>query len=149
MSTRTPNVDIRAARIEDVPDIARLIEPHVKQRKLLPRSVEELRDLTQNGFAAESDGQIVGFAAVEIYSKKLAEVQCLAVAPGYQRRGIGKLLVEACVRCAREHDILELMAITASDQFLKECGFDYSLPDQKRALFVNTRASREPQTRSG
>jgi len=28
------------------------------------------------------------------------------------------------------------MAISASDAFLKECGFDYSLPKQKRALFV-------------
>jgi hypothetical protein len=27
------------------------------------------------------------------------------------------------------------MAISASDHFLKESGFDYSLPNQKRALF--------------
>ncbi len=148
MTTRKPKVEIRVARIEDVPDVARLIAPHVEQRKLLPRSEDELRNLTQNGFVAELDGQIVGFAAVEIYSKKLAEVQCLAVATGHQRRGIGKLLVNACVRCAREHDILELMAITASDRFLKECGFDYSLPDQKRALFVNTRESGEQRTPS-
>jgi len=143
MSKKYPKVGVRGASLADVPEVARLIEPYVKQRKLLPRSEEELRDLTQNGFVAESDGQIVGFAAVDVYSKKLAEVQCLAVAKGHQRLGIGKLLVEACVKCAREHNVLELMAITASDKFLKECGFDYSLPDQKRALFINTRGSRE------
>jgi amino-acid N-acetyltransferase len=27
------------------------------------------------------------------------------------------------------------MAISASDNFLRNLGFDYSLPDQKRALF--------------
>jgi amino-acid N-acetyltransferase len=27
------------------------------------------------------------------------------------------------------------MAISASDEFLRKLGFDYSLPEQKRALF--------------
>ena len=33
----------------------------------------------------------------------------------------------------------EPMAISASDEFLIRCGFDYSLPGQKRALFIQTR----------
>lgn len=143
MPKKDPKVGVRAARLDDVPVLARLIEPYVRQRKLLPRTEEELQELTQNGFVAESDSQIVGFAAVDVYSRKLAEVQCLAVAEDHQRLGIGKLLVEACIQCAREHGVLELMAITASDDFLRECGFDYSLPDQKRALFINTREPRE------
>jgi amino-acid N-acetyltransferase len=130
---------IRLARIDDVPRIAELVEPFVEERKLLRRSQEELRDLARNGFVAEDQGQVIGFAAVEIYSKKLAELQCLAVDAGYQGRGIGKRLVEACIRCAKDHRVLELMAITAMDAFFQDCGFDYSLPDQKRALFINTR----------
>ena len=43
-----------------------------------------------------------------------------------------------CVERAKQHNILEVMAISASDEFLKQCGFDYSLPDQKRALFFRT-----------
>ena len=143
MASDTSIVSIRAARIEDVPVVARLIEPYVKQRKLLPRTEEELRNLVGNGFSAELDGQVVGFAAVDIYSTKLAEVQCLAVAPGHQSRGIGTRLVQACVQRASENNILELMVITSSDEFLKQCGFDYSLPDQKRALFINTRQIRD------
>jgi amino-acid N-acetyltransferase len=130
---------IRLARLDDVPQIAELIEPFVRQRKLLRRSQQDLRDLTRNGFVAEVDGKIVGFAAVEIYSKKLAELQCLAVATEYQRHGLGKRLVDACVRCTKEHKVLELMAITAMESFFQDCGFDYSLPDEKRALFINTR----------
>ena len=143
MASDTRTVSIRTARIEDVPIVARLIEPYVAQRKLLPRTEEELRDLVENGFSAELDGQVIGFAAVDIYSKKLAEVQCLAVAPGHQRRGIGKRLVQACVQRARENNVLELMVITSSDGFLRQCGFDYSLPDQKRALFISTRKNRD------
>ena len=139
MASDTSEIIIRAAQTADAPIVANLIEPYVRQRKLLPRTEEELRDLTRNGFVAASDGRVIGFAAVDIYSRKLAEVQCLAVAPGNQRRGIGKQLVRACVQCAEENNVLELMVITASDKLLKACGFDYSLPDQKRALFISTR----------
>ena len=79
--------------------------------------------------------KVVGFSAVEIYSRKLSEIQCLAVADGYQGNGIGSALVKACVEHAREKGILEVMAISASDGFLRQLGFDYSLPEQKRALF--------------
>jgi amino-acid N-acetyltransferase len=79
---------------------------------------------------------IVGFSAVEIYSRKLSEVQCLAVHEDFHGRGIGSELVRYCVEKAREKGVLEVMAISASDNFLRNLGFQYALPDQKRALFL-------------
>jgi len=139
MSSVLDRITIRPAEITDAEAIETLVEPYVEQRVLLRRTLDELRDLTRNGFIAERDGQIVGFSAVDIYSKKLAELQCLAVTPDAQRQGIGRLLVAACIECARKHQVLEVMAITASEVFFRECGFDYALPDQKKALFINTR----------
>jgi amino-acid N-acetyltransferase len=136
---QSDEITIRAAEITDVDAIAELIQPYVDQRILLPRTIEELRDLTRNGFVAERQGRLIGFAALDIYSRKLAELQCLAVAAEQQGLGVGKRLVRACIDCAREHEVQELMAITASDAFFQDCGFDYALPDQKKALFVNTR----------
>lgn len=132
-------VTIRPASIEDVPAVYQLTLPFVEQRKLLRRSEDDLRELVPNGFVADDQGTVVGFAAVEIYSKKLAELQCLAVDARYQGQGLGKRLVQACVARAKEQNVLELMAITAMESFFQDCGFDYSLPDQKRALFINTR----------
>jgi amino-acid N-acetyltransferase len=130
---------IRSAHYDDLDAIQALLEPFVQQRKLLRRLESELILLMANGFVAEltQEGKpkIVGFAAVEIYSRKLSEIQCLAVADGYQGRGIGSDLVRACVERARKKGILEVMAISASDEFLRKLGFDYSLPEQKRALF--------------
>lgn len=139
MSPAAHPILIRAAEITDAEAIEALVEPYVQRRILLRRSIEELRDLTRNGFVAEQNGQIVGFSAVDIYSKKLAELQCLAVTAEAQRQGIGKTLVQACIDCARKHQVLEVMAITAAEDFFRECGFDYALPDQKKALFINTR----------
>ena len=130
---------IRSAHYNDLDNIQALLEPFVQQRKLLRRLESELILLMANGFVAEviDEGKstIVGFAAVEIYSRKLGEIQCLAVHDGYQGRGIGSDLVRACVERARKKGILEVMAISASDEFLRKLGFDYSLPEQKRALF--------------
>ena len=130
---------VRSAHYDDLDRIEALLEPFAQQRKLLRRLESELILLMANGFVAElvEDGhpKIVGFAAVEIYSRKLSEIQCLAVDDGYQGRGIGSDLVRACVERARKKGILEVMAISASDEFLRKLGFDYSLPEQKRALF--------------
>jgi amino-acid N-acetyltransferase len=136
---------IRPAHPVDVPQIRELIAPFVQEKKLLPRSDDELAELTRNGFVAEVNGSVVGFAAIDVYSRKLAELVCLAVAAPYQGAGIGKRLVRQCIRRARELNILELMAISASDGFLKACGFDYSLPEQKRALFYQPLADREDE----
>ena len=130
---------VRAAGPEDAKRVRRLIAPYVKQRKLLDRTEEEIAALLVNGFVAVAGRRIVGVAAIEVYSKKLAEIQCLAVAEDYHGRGVGRELVTKCVERARELRIFELMAISASEGFLQACGFDFSLPDQKKALFFQTR----------
>ena len=131
---------IRRAHFDDIDNIQALLKPFVEQRKLLRRMRSELILLMANGYVAEvtdASGatKLVGFSAVEIYSRKLSEIQCLAVSDGYQGNGIGSGLVKACVDRARDKGILEVMAISASDAFLRQLGFDYSLPEHKRALF--------------
>ncbi len=130
---------VRPSTSDDVTALDEFIQPFVAMGRLLPRTRDELEDLMKHGFIAVSDGKIVGFAALEIYSKKLAEVRSLAVAPEYQGHGIGKRLVEACVDLARNRNILEVMAITSTDGFFKSCGFDFTLPGEKKALFIQTR----------
>lgn len=130
---------VRPSTSEDVIPLDEFIQPFVAMGRLLPRTRDELEDLMKHGFIAECEGRIVGFAALEIYSKKLAEVRSLAVAPEFQGHGIGKRLVEACIDLARNRNILEVMAITSSDGFFKSCGFDFTLPGEKKALFIQTR----------
>ena len=130
-------VQLRPGTLGDARAIHGMIQPFVLKSLLLNRTVAEIATLTANSVVAEENGNLVGFAAVEIYSTKLAEIQCLAVVDSHQSRGIGKKLVEECIQIAAKHEVLELMAISASEEFLQECGFDYSLPGQKRALFIN------------
>jgi N-acetylglutamate synthase-like GNAT family acetyltransferase len=137
-------VIIRSATQADVDKLTRFIQPFVGDGKLLPRTFSELESLLPNFFVADRDGEIVGCAALEVYSPKLAEVRSLAVSPRVQGMGIGRKLVDACVERARAESIFEVMAITSSDHFFLTCGFDYTLPGEKRALFIQTRESYNP-----
>ncbi len=130
---------IRPLRREDLSALVTFLEPFVADGKLLPRTTQELGDLLPNGFIAEADGLIIGFAALEIYSSKMSEIRSLAVSPEFRGRGVGRLLVEQCVARARERQVLEVMAITSNEDFFKCCGFDFTLPGEKKALFIQTR----------
>ncbi|WP_010585888.1 GNAT family N-acetyltransferase [Schlesneria paludicola] len=130
---------VRPTTINDVEALGQFIEPFVAQGRLLPRTRDELEDLTEHGFAAFADGRIVGFAALEIYSAKLAELRSLAVSSEFQGHGVGKALVKACVDRAKERQVFEVMAITSSDEFFQRCGFDFTLPGEKKAVFLQTR----------
>jgi amino-acid N-acetyltransferase len=130
---------VRPAHRDDIPHLQDLVHRFVMANRLLPRTECELNDLIPFGFVAIVDDRVVGFAALEVYSSKLAEIRSLAVHEDYQGRGIGRSLVRCCVELAHSRNILEVMAVTSTDQFFKNCGFDFTLPGEKKALFIQTR----------
>ena len=137
--------EIKFATQDDLSAVRQFLQPFMDAKHLLQRTPADIQLLLRHGFKAEStdDGSIIGFCALEIYSMKLAEIQCLAVADSHQRQGIGRQLVDACVRRGKEENVLELLAISSSETMFKACGFDYSLPNQKRAFFYQTRDDNE------
>lgn len=135
----SPTIHIRPAEKRDAENLMAFIAPFVAENRLLHRTEEELDSLIASGFVAETNNYIIGFAALEVYSSKLGEIRSLAVSPLYQGVGVGKMLVEACVSLAKDRNVLEVMAITASEDFFLSCGFDFTLPGQKKALFLQTR----------
>ena len=151
---------VRRAHYDDQDEIYELLQPFFAANKLLERSPSEILLLMATGFVAEAvgpdedpgrqpdpkDTPIIGFASVEIYSKKLGEIQCLAVAPGFAGTEIQTELVRECVELARAKGVMEVMAISSSDEFLRVLGFDYSLPEQKRALFYEVEDLVDPET---
>ncbi len=129
---------IENARSEQLELIESFLRPFAEANQILPRSRSEVEALIPNGFVALVENEVVGFAAVEIYSRKLAEIQCLTVSSEQRGKGIGQKLVQLCVSRAKEQNVVEVMAITTTEDLFRRCGFDYSLPQQKRALFFQT-----------
>lgn len=130
---------IRLATNNDLPQIEVFIRSFVEEGELLPRTFHELEGLVDTLFVAEWDGALVGTAALEIYNHKLAEIRSLAVSPTVQGKGVGKQLVQACVDLAKERGIFEIMAVSSAESFFKACGFDFTLPNLRKAFFIQTR----------
>ena len=138
MSTDSP-FHVRPATIEDRESALALIEEFVSRGKILPRTLEEVEHVLANGFVAIHEGRVVGFVTLEIYSQKLAEIRSLVVDDRLQGQGIGRRLVETCVQRATQRGVLEVMAVTSSEDFFRTCGFDFTLPGEKKAFFLQTR----------
>jgi amino-acid N-acetyltransferase len=134
---------IRPAEPSDLNAVMNLLRPFVEQRLILRRTKSEIQVLLATGFVVLYEQQIVGFSSVEVYSKKLAEIQCLAVMESHQGKGLGGALVEQCVGLAKRLGVMEVLAISSSDRFLVNQGFDYALPNQKKALFLQLRSREE------
>src|ERR1700739_1586965 len=98
---------IRPARNEDMAAIRvliRLFPGHLVQRNL-PRA--------PSFFVARAGGRLVGCCALQVYSKRLAEVRRLAGHPDFRYRGLASDLVERCTQRARERGVRELFAVTS------------------------------------
>ncbi len=128
-------VTIRQAAKADVTAIHDCLEPFVNDGRILRRAMTELHEMIGQYFVAEINGKLVGCVVLEIYSKKLCEIRSLAVSAEAQGHGIGKKLVQSCMKRAKDEGILEVMAITSSEEFFQSCGFDFTLPGEKKALF--------------
>jgi len=120
-------MDIRPASIADLPAIQALIEQYPD--KLLQDHLPE-----PEAFFVAIDGEkIIGCCALEVYSKRLAEVRSLAVAEDFQSSGVGSALIERCITAAKEKGVYEILTITGATGLFERQGFG-TFKNEKYAL---------------
>ena len=121
---------IRPAERGEMRAIRRLIGqyPELLMQTDLPR--------VPSFFVAESDDRIVGCCALQVYSRRMAEVRGLAVDREFVGHGVGAQLVEACKARARERGIKQILAVTSSPAFFEKSGFS-SFKQERIALFFD------------
>jgi len=120
----TRPVTIRKARMQDISAMARLINSYANNGIMLPRNELDLAEGVRDFTVAEIDGALAGCAALHFYTPIAGEVRSLAVAPEHKGAGVGRLLVEALEREARECDLATLFAFTYVPGFFSKLGFD-------------------------
>jgi len=67
---------------------------------------------------------LLGCGALHFYSPTSAEVRSLAVAPALKRGGVGRMIVEALEREARDNDLESIFAFTYVPGFFRKLGFE-------------------------
>lgn len=114
---------IRKARIEDAKVIQMLVNHYAATNVMLSRSLNEIYDNIRDFFVVVEEGKVIGCAALHISWEDLAEVKSLAVEEGSLRRGLGKALVEKCVKEAKDLGINRVFALTLIPEFFKKLGW--------------------------
>ena len=120
-------INVRRARLTDVPRVHQIINSHAELGKMLFKSYaqlyEDLRDFAVAELTENNQTTLVGCTAVGIIWADLAEVRSLAVDEAFIGRGVGRRLVEWCVADARATGIRKLMSLTYEQTFFEKLGF--------------------------
>jgi amino-acid N-acetyltransferase len=148
MVTADKVVKLRAAAIDDVGGILKLLEPLEEDGTLVRRGRELLeREITRFS-VIEHDGVIVGCAALYPFtSARAGELACLAVQPDYRDAGYGERLVRQVEGQARACKMKKLFVLTTrATHWFIERGFAESsvdrLPKEKKDLYNYQRRSK-------
>ena len=133
---------IRPAGAEDLAGIVQLLEPLEQQGILVKRERGELERDLGNFFVLESEGNILGCAALYPYLEdKTAELAALAVNPFYRDGGRGERLLAFAETRARSMGLKSIFVLsTRTTHWFLERGFaeaDTAALPQKRAALYN------------
>ncbi len=116
-------IAVRKATMRDIPAILELINSYAAKGIMLPRTEFEMSENIRDFSVAFAGDRLVGCGALHFYTPVTAEVRSLAVLPAAKQQGIGRAIVEALEREARENDLESIFAFTYVPEFFAKLGF--------------------------
>jgi len=119
----TSGLRVRPARTSDMRAIRALVSPLAERRILLQKEAVAYYEATGDFVVAELDDRIVGCGAVHVLWEDLAEIRTLAVAPGFEGKGVGSALLRALLDDARELGVAKVFCLTFETEFFARHGF--------------------------
>jgi amino-acid N-acetyltransferase len=114
---------LRNAHVDDVEEMSRLINQFAKKDLMLPRPLSELYEKIRDYYVYVENGGIKGCVALHVFWKDLAEIKSVAVDENFQKKGIGKELVQKCFEDGKELGINRLFVLTYIPEFFEHMGF--------------------------
>lgn len=115
--------NIRPARTSDITQIKEICEPLIQQRILLGKELVELYESVQEFVVAESEGRVIGFGALHVMWRDLAEVRTLAIHPDYRQHGIGAAILRELLERAKLLGTNRVFCLTFETEFFASHGF--------------------------
>ncbi len=124
----------RNATLPDAFVIEQLIQVHVADGTLLPRSLVEICENIRDFIVVEHNGEIVGCGALHLYGMHLAEVRSITVTSGSKGKGAGRVLMDALLEEGRRQSVTCVCLFTRIPDFFARMGFRVAdkeaLPDK-------------------
>ena len=118
-----------AANVGDAPEIHRLIQYWFETTgDVLPRTEGEIYETIRDFVVVRDSGKrrLLAAGALHVEWKDLAEIKSLVVDPGTQGRGLGRIIVDACLDEAVDMGLKTVFALTTTPAFFERLGFRIS-----------------------
>jgi len=117
-------IELVKAKLSDIPAMQALVVSEVKEGIILNRSEDEVATNIRSYVLAKNDGVLVGYTALHIHSKRLAEIRSLIVDKNYRSQKIGQKMVEFTLREAKELEVEEdVLVLTYLPAFFEKLNF--------------------------
>jgi len=117
-------IEVRKARMSDIPDLLALINGYAARGIMLPRTEFEISESIRDFSVALAAGELVGCGGLHFYSPVVGEIRSLAVREEAKTHGVGRQLVETLVNEAGEFSLTCVFAFTYVADFFRKVGFD-------------------------
>ena len=134
---------IRRAVKVDAYSIYNITRNGVRSETLRDRSQAEIESVIEDFLVYEIDGSIVACVHLQSYETgKVIEIGSVYVQPFYQKKGVGRQMVEYAAVDAKQRGAQRVIAMTtqATNFFTKLCGFQEGssedLPDIRKANYL-------------
>jgi amino-acid N-acetyltransferase len=116
-------INIRRARLSDVPQMMPLLEEYARQAEILPRMEDDVIRTIREWVVAETETQVVGMGALLVMWRDMAEVRSLVVHPAFHGQGLGRQIVASLLAEAQEMELQRVFALTRAPGFFLKMGF--------------------------
>jgi amino-acid N-acetyltransferase len=122
---------IRKAKLNDVPDIHRLVNHYAGERIMLPRTLTDLyENVWEFTVVAMEEGKLVGCGALKLYNQEVAEIRSLCVDETLKSKGIGREIMEELLDEAEAFGLKTVFALTVAPIFFEKLGF-HQIPRER------------------
>ncbi len=123
------------AKLSDISLMQMIVKDEIQNGIILYRSDDEIATNIRSYIVAKEDGDLVGYGALHIHTKELAEVRSLVIDSKSRGKGIGSDIVKKLIVEGKNLGLKRVFTLTYQKEFFEKLGFleieKESLPEQK------------------
>ena len=117
-------IELVKAKLSDIPAMQALVVSEVKDGIILNRTEDEVATNIRSYVLAKDGDKLVGYTALHIHSRRLAEIRSLIVDEAYRRQNVGQRMVQFTLDEAKNLGVEEdVLVLTYLPQFFLKLDF--------------------------
>ncbi len=117
-------IELVKAKLSDIPEMQALVVSEVKDGIILDRTEDEVATNIRSYVLAKDGEKLVGYTALHIHSRRLAEIRSLIVDEAYRGQSVGQRMVQFTLDEAKAIGVEEdVLVLTYLPQFFLKLNF--------------------------